>query len=303
MQKAIIIIFILLIIILGLLFYIKEDEVKSDDNPTLEAVEEKKLKITFLDIGQGDATFIEFTNGQQMLVDCAIDARVIEALGRVMEYWDHEIDYMLVTHPDLDHYGGCEEVLKRFDVKNIFYTGLKKEFDDTWNSWQQAIQAEGANYIEIESEEEWQIGSTTLHFLYPDHSIVVDRSIPEMTKETSDNNTSIVFELEYNDNEVLFMGDAEVELEKYLLDVYGDQMNTDLLKAGHHGSAGASSQEFVDKATPEYTIFSCGLDNVFGHPSPRVLKRLERASSTIWRTDWQGDIIALIGDQIEVVNN
>ena len=301
MQKAISIIFILLLVVLGLLFYIRDDKsivnVEGD-----KIVENDKLKITFLDIGQGDATFIEFADGQQMLVDCAIDGRVIEALGRVMEYWDHDIDYLLITHPDLDHYGGCEEVLNRFQVKNIIYNGFIKDYDDMWNSWWQAVQAEGANYIEIDSEEEWYIASTTLHFLYPDHSIVVDKNIPELDKETSVNNTSIVFEIEHKGNQILMMADAEAELEKYLIDVYGDQLNTDFLKAGHHGSAGASSQEFIDMTTPENAVFSCGLDNSFGHPSRRVIKRVERVSSTVWRTDLQGDIAIEVGESIEIKN-
>ena len=85
-------------------------------------------------------------------------------------------------------------------------------------------------------------------------------------------------------------------LEKYLLSTYGEQLDTDILKVGHHGSAGASHQEFVDTVSPEYSVFSAGKGNPFGHPSPRVEKRLERASSTIWRTDLQGDITAEINE-------
>ena len=88
------------------------------------------LRITFLDIGQGDATFIEFPNGEQMLVDCAEDGKILEALGRVMPYYDRDIDYLMITHPDFDHYGGCTDVLNRFEVKNIVYNGFKKEYDD-----------------------------------------------------------------------------------------------------------------------------------------------------------------------------
>ena len=303
MQKAITIIFILLLVVLGLLFFLKKDEVKTGINPTLESLEDAKLKITFLDVGQGDATFIEFTDGQQMLVDCAIDGRVIEALGRVMEYWDHDIDYLLITHPDLDHYGGCEEVLNRFEVKNIIYNGLIKDYDEMWNSWWQAVQESQANYIEIDREDVWEIASTTLHFLYPDHSIADDPKIPGLDKETNGNNTSIIFELEHEGNEILMMADAEAELEEYLLSIYGDQLDTDLLKAGHHGSGGSSVQDFVDVSTPFDTVVSCGLGNNFGHPSSRILKRLERVSSTVWRTDLQGDISVEVGEEIEVVIN
>lgn len=302
MQKAILVVFILLLVVLGLLFYIRDDEnvVNVQD---VEGIVGEKLKITFLDVGQGDATFIEFTDGQKMLVDCAIDGRVIEALGRVMEYWDHEIDYLLITHPDLDHYGGCEEILNRFQVKNIIYNGLIKDYDEMWNSFWQAVQDENVNYFEIDREDVWEISSTTLHFLYPDHSIADDKNIPGEEKEANGNNTSIIFELEHEGHEILMMADAEAELEEYLLGIYGEQLDTDLLKAGHHGSGGSSIQDFVDTATPNETIISCGLGNNFGHPSRRILKRLERVSSTVWRTDLQGDIVVGVGEELQVEIN
>jgi len=295
MKKAIITILILLVIILGLLWYLKKDEVKIGEVEVGE-----RLQITFLDIGQGDATFIEFPDGQQMLVDCAIDGRIIEALGRVMEFYDHDLDYLLITHPDLDHYGGCTEVLHRFDVKNIIYNGWEKDYVDFWVEFWQAIQDEKSKYIEIDQEDSWEIASTSLHFLYPDHAIRKNPNIPGHDKETGANNASIVFELNYAGVEIMLTGDAEAELEEYLLATYGEQLDTDILKASHHGSGGASHQEFVDIASPLHTTISCGRDNNYGHPSRRVLKRLERASSTVWRTDWQGDIVVEIGDKGEI---
>ncbi|MFZ2189200.1 MAG: MBL fold metallo-hydrolase [Candidatus Magasanikiibacteriota bacterium] len=294
MKKTILFITILLLVVLGLLFFIKKDKVISNENTNLTTEQQDKLKITFLDVGQGDATFIEFPDGQQMLVDCAIDGRILEALGRVMDYYDHDIDYLLITHPDSDHYGGCAEVLKRFDVKNIIYNGTKKEYDDFWVAFWQAVQAEQAKYVEVDHEDVWEIASTSLHWLYPDQPLALATS----TWQKESNNGSIVFELNYNGKEALFMGDAEIDLEKYLLNTYGEQLETDILKVGHHGSSGASHQEFVDVVSPEYAIFSAGKNNQFGHPSPRVEKRLERASSTIWRTDLGGDIVCEIGDLI-----
>lgn len=291
-NKIILTLFALLSMVLGLIFYLHEDEVDAGEgNFITNAVSTDRVKITFLDIGQGDATFIDFPDSSQMLVDCAIDARVIEALGRVMPYYDHEIDYLLITHPDLDHYGGCTEVLKRFDVKNIIYNGMKKEYDDMWVEFWQAIEDEGANYYEIDKEEIWSIASTTLHFLYPDHSIFEDSKIPGHDKDTGANNTSIVFKLIYGDSDILMTGDAEAELEEYLISTYSDQMDVKVLKVGHHSSGGASSQEFLDIVTPGHSVISCGINNSYGHPSRRTLKRLERASSTVWRTDLQGDIM------------
>lgn len=277
-----------------MLFLVKKEKI-SEDNKTEEVASEKisnSLKVTYLDIGQGDASFVTFPNGEQMLIDCSMDGRVLEALERVMPYYDKDLDYLMITHPDLDHYGGCEEVLERFNIKNIIYNGLEKNSDKMWLSFWQAVQNEGANYIEIDKEEVVDIASSTLHFFYPDHSLKENKNIPNTKAEANGNNTSIVFKLSYLNKSLLFMADAEEELEKYLLAVYGKQLDSDILKLGHHGSDSSSIEEFLQVVTPEQSIASCGLDNKFGHPSRRVLKRLERvvASSTIWRTDLQGDI-------------
>jgi competence protein ComEC len=300
MKKAQLIILIVLAITVGMLFYIKKDDKELTSEVQGEKlVQNDFVKVTFLDVGQGDATFIEFQDGEQMLVDCSQDARVVEALGRVMPYYDHEIDYLMITHPDLDHYGGCVEVMNRFDVKNIVYNGLKKENDEMWTEFWQAIQNEGAKYFVIEKEDVWNISSTSLHFLYPDHSIAEDAKIPGDKKEPNTNNTSIVFKLSYGEEDLLMMGDAEEDLEKYLIQTYDGQLDVEVIKAGHHGSATASSQEFLDLTSPSSTIISCGLNNRFGHPSRRVLKRLEREGSGIWRTDLGGDIMMVVkNDQI-----
>lgn len=293
MKKLQLSILVILILILGLRFFVHtEKRIESQEQIAGEkVVDTAKLKMTFLDIGQGDATFIEFPDGQQMLVDCAVDGRILEALGRVMEYYDRDIDYLLITHPDLDHYGGCQEVLERFEVKHIVYSGLQKQYDQMWQSFWDAKNVEGAEYQEMQTEDVWTIASTSLHFLYPDHSIAQSEKIPGFAGEVNANNTSLVFRLDYGKNSVLMMADAEKELETYLLETYGDQLDVDILKLGHHGSDSSSIQEFIDMTSPLHSIASCGLDNTFGHPSRRVLKRLERVSSTIWRTDLQGDIV------------
>lgn len=291
-------VFILLLIVLGLLWKIKSE---SSFNPTIETIAEeaeKNLKITFLDVGQGDASFIEFNDGQQMLIDCGIDARILEALGRVVPYYDRTIDYLVITHSDNDHYGGCIDVLDRFEVKNIVYNGLEKFSDNFWIEFWEKVENERANYFKIAKLDVWEIASTTITFYYPNHDLEENFNIPGETKKTNNNNTSIVLELNYLDHEVLFTGDMEESLEKYLLSVFAEKLDSDILKVGHHGSATASGQEFLDVVTPRYAIISAGQNNKFGHPSPRVLKRLERAGTEVLRTDSQGDIICEVGERV-----
>lgn len=304
MKKAIFVTSFLLAITLAMLFNLKNngtEKAVSKENtfisareaPNKSIAQDKKqlpadlgdyLKIIFLDVGQGDAEFIEWANGEQMLIDCGKDATVLSALGRVMKYYDKEIDYLAVTHPDLDHYGGCIDVLKRFEVKNIIYTGLQKD-DKGWNYFWDMIDQEGANYIEIAARETKQIDGATFDFLYPDKSL---------NQNVQDNNSSLVFKLTYGQNDILFMGDAEEELENYLLEKYKNDLDAEILKVGHHGSGGSSSQNFIDMVSPDWSIISVG-KNYYGHPSRRVLNRLIRAGSQILRTDESGDIAFKFG--------
>ena len=295
MKKSFIIVSFLLTITLTALFYLKIDQnepVLSEQNslilPNSQKEPESYLKITFLDVEQGDSILVESINGEKTLVDCGADARVLEALGRVMSFYDKQIDYLFVTHPDLDHYGGCVDVLKRFEVKNIVYTGLQKN-DGAWQTFWQYVQNEGSIYHEINKEQEWKIGEVDVRFLYPDHDISADARVPGIAK-ISDNNASLVFKLSFGENDVLFTGDMEADLENYLVEKYAGDLETEVLKVGHHGSGSSSGQGFLETVSPRYGIISVGANNDYGHPSLRVLKRLERAGSKVWRTDKTGDI-------------
>lgn len=259
------------------------------------------LTVTFLDIGQGDASFLEFPTGEQMLIDCAVDARVLEALGRVMKPWDRHIDYLVVTHGDSDHYGGCIDVMKRYRIDHIVYNGYSKEGDAAWYVLKETMAAEGAEYVDVEKEQEWKIGDVRLHFLYPDHSMATDPRIPGVEKTVESNNTTVVIKATFGENDVLFMADAEDVLEEYLVKKYGNLLDVEVLKVGHHGSNSSSIKPFLDIVTPEHASISSGKGNSYGHPTGRVLKRLERAGTKIWRTDLGGDITMEIGrDSIQI---
>jgi len=284
----------ILTLILALLIYSQREEIKK--LYTKPIAQSGGLQITFLDIGQGDASFIEWGDGTQMLVDCAIDARILEALGRVMNPRDRVIDYLLVTHPDQDHYGGCVDVLKRFEVKNIVYTGYNKSSSNYFPIFEEFVRRENAQYVEIQHQQIWDIASSTIHFLYPDKKIDTHPVVQKMGSQDASNNTSIVFILEYGKNKILFTGDAELETEEYLVETYGDALDVDVLKVGHHGSAGSSSDRFLGKVKPELAMISSGRENRYGHPHPRTLKRLERVHAQMWRTDEVGDIILFVNN-------
>ncbi len=269
--------------------------------PNASSEHEEFVEIVFLDIGQGDATFIEFPNGEQMLVDCSEDARILESLGRVMNFRDRVIDYLLVTHPHLDHFGGCIDVLKRYTIRNVIWNGYEHEGGQAFSVFLDTLKKENAQILAIEFEQKLSISSTTFHFLYPDEKMI-NHDLMKTGKQNL-NNTSVVFSLQFGKQKILFTGDAEEELEVYLVKKYGAVLDSDILKAGHHGSHTSSQSEFLEQVTPQITTISSGKQNEYGHPSPRVLKRLERVGSQVWRTDQKHDILIKIYPDHHYVEN
>ncbi len=249
------------------------------------------FQVTFFDIGQGDAALIRFNDRKKMLVDCGPDRKILAKLGRALPFYDRTIDYVLATHPDLDHYGGCVDVLKNYKVKEIIINGRKKENDPYWRIWDQAIKNEGADIKIINSPEILIIASSTLEFLSPNSSLVLD------VGSDDSNNYSIVFRLLSGRTSFLFTGDMEEPLENALVHKYCSTtsiscptLQADILKVGHHGSDSSTGEDFLNLIHPQKAVVSVG-KNKYGHPSLRVLKKLERAGAEILRTDEKGDII------------
>lgn len=247
------------------------------------------FKVTFLNIGQGDSALIQFKDGEKMLVDCGPNKIVLSRLGQELPFYDRTIDYVLATHPDLDHYGGCVDVLKRYHVKHIIVNGRSKP-DPYWQEWNKAMHESGADITVMQGFHEWTIASSTLDFVSPDDSLGVE------AKASDSNNYSIVFKLTSDTGQTyLFTGDMEVPLEQALMRRYCSNTNcpllqADILKVGHHGSITASSEEFLSVVKPKTAIISVG-PNKYGHPSLRVIRHLERAGSQILRTDKIGDLV------------
>lgn len=288
MRKVKIFLTILLLIFTAWVLILNTDEIKRWYKYNVS--DKKYLKVVFLDIGQGDSTFFEFSNGEQMVVDCSKDRRVLHGLGEVMWFYDRTIDYLMITHPDLDHYGGCIDLLKRFEVKNIIYNGVKKD-SKFWEVFWGQYKQEDANYIIIDEPRKMQIASSTIHFLYPDHRLG-ESSHPSTTVGVENtNNTSIVFTLKKGGNELLMTADAEKELERYLSEKYNEELRANIYKMGHHGSDSSSNEFFVKEVKPEVSIASAGKDNDFGHPAYIVVKRLRELGSKIWRTDQDGNVM------------
>jgi len=249
-----------------------------------------KLKVTYFDVGQGDAALIQTPAGQNILVDGGPDERVLEKIGQVLPR-AHYLDAVFLTHPHADHLNGLLAVLRRYSVGQIYYTGVN--YDSAgFAAWQNLIETKKIPLILVTEPQILSYGPVKLEIIYPDQDLansVFEAGVSDRVEGAEINNTSIVFRLVYGKSKFLFMGDAETEAEKDILEG-GADLDAQVLKVGHHGSHSSTGENFLSAVDPDYAVISVGEDNDYGHPHRRTLRRLERHGVEILRTDLDGDI-------------
>jgi competence protein ComEC len=237
------------------------------------------LRVFFLDVGQGDAIFIEAANGNQILIDGGPDNKILSELPKVMPVGDRSIDLVVLTHPDADHLNGLIEVLRRYDVGQVlenqadFNNPAYAVWDKLKNEKTEVARAKAGQVINIDRE-------TTMLILYP---------FADEQPDSKNNNNSIVAKLIYGNFSVLFPGDIETKLEKKLIGQLVE-LDSDFLKLAHHGSKTSTTEEFLDLVSPEAVFISVAGKNSYGHPSPLVIDRLEKRQIKYYRTDKEGSI-------------
>lgn len=238
------------------------------------------LVLAFLDVGQGDAIFIQSPTGTQVLIDGGINRDVLAELALVMPFFDHSLDVVIATHPDKDHIGGLPHVFERYQVAHIIDPGLE-DTSDAYALYADRLKAEGATYRTAERGDVIDLGGGAyLRVLFPDGAFAAKDK----------NDASVIVQLVYGETEVLLTGDASDDIERQLI-ALDAHLESDILKAGHHGSKTSTAQEFLDVVDPEYVVVSAGKDNSYGHPHDEVVERLVAASTTILVTFEEGTIV------------
>lgn len=240
------------------------------------------LTVAYLDIGQGDAIYIEAPNGHQMIIDGGPNETLMSALPPVMPMGDMSIDVMMVTNPDLDHYSGFLPLLDAYDVGAVVEPGTTNEFS-MYGELEKKIREEGAEHILARK------GETIM--LDPEHSVYFEILFPDRNVSTwKSNDGSIIGRLVYGDTSFLFTGDATMLAEALMLSG-SDVSGTDVLKVGHHGSKTSTGDALLREASPALAIISAGKGNRYGHPSPVVTDRLARYGIPYLVTMNEGTII------------
>ena len=234
------------------------------------------LKISYLDVGQGDCSFIQLPNGETVLIDAGNQKNGVDIIQYIKSTGTDMLDYVIATHPHAGHIGGMAEVISAFAVKNI-YMPKKEHTSKTFENLLATIEAKGLTIRAAKAGKTvFDYGNLKAEFLAP-------------SREYSNlNNYSAVLLLTYNDRRFLFIGDAEAESEAEILSNTSD-ISADVL----NGSDTSSSGRFLEAVKPSYTIISVGASNQYGHPDSATLELLQSIKAEIWRTDEQGTIVVV----------
>ena len=253
------------------------------------AVEPDKVNLLFLSVGQGDACLVAFPTGERIMIDTgpfeARDGLVdqLRALGV------DKLDAVFVTHGHADHSGNLMTLVRRFDVPKVYYGGGEGDYGDLIGK----VRRRGVKCAPLLEGDSFAFGEASLMVLSPLKNRVYDDL----------NGSSAVLRLAYGDNAVLFMADATMQTEEYMLfHFHRAELRAEVLKVGHHGSAYSSSLRFLKVVSPALAVVSVGRDNEYGHPAAEVLLRLGLTGARILRTDLVPAVqITLDGREVRVV--
>lgn len=237
-----------------------------------------QMKVHFIDVGQGDSTFIELPNGETMLIDASEE----EYGQTVVEYVDalgyDKIDYCIGTHAHSDHIGGMDYVFENLEIKHCFTTEQKND-TKVYEDFVDAVENEGIS-LQIACADDVIVESDNLKVE------VVGPYEDEYFEDLND--SSLVILISYYDNDFLITGDAGYsEIDDY------DIGDIEVLRVSHHGSYTGTSNKLLNLITPEYAVISVGEDNKYGHPHEEVIGMFKKHNIQVYRTDMLGDVVAV----------
>ncbi len=237
-------------------------------------VNEDVLRVYYFDVGQADSILI-VNNGQSMLIDAGKRESGDVVVNNLKTIGIEKIDYLVGTHPHEDHIGGMAKVVGNFDIGTIFMPKTPHT-SATYEKLIDEIANKKKKITVPKVGQTFKVGNADCEIM----------SIED--NKDNFNLCSIVIRMEYEGTSYLFTGDAEEENESAR-----SWPQTNVLKAGHHGSRTSSSQKFLDQVKPNLIIISCGANNDYGHPHAETMEKFKKLNATIYRTDESGNILVI----------
>lgn len=240
---------------------------------------DNNLKIYFLNVGQGDAEYIKMPSGEDILIDGGPDDKVLNELGKVMDFGDRKIDLVILTHPHADHLTGLVDVINRYEIGEVWDSGVEYP-SATYDRFKNDVKTKNIpeKFVVAGDEKNYENGNIKFQVLYP-LSSEKNKTIDNL------NNATVVTSLENNKFSALFMGDLEKSVPLKL------NKNYTVLKVAHHGSENGLSEDLLKVIRPAIAVIEVGQNNKFGHPTKTVIDLLKNYAVQIYRTDQNGTVV------------
>jgi competence protein ComEC len=239
------------------------------------------LTFAVLNIGQGDALFIDSPTGTQVIVDGGPDKALLREIVKMMPWYDRHIDLLVVTNPDKDHYEGFIPLLDKYSADVVLEPGTTnnyQEYSVLENKYKDKnipkVLARRGQVVDLG-------GGAYLEILFPDLDV----------SGLSSNDGSIVMKLVYGETSVMLQGDSTSAIEHYLVGINHGELQSTILKAGHHGSKTSSTMEYVSAVSPKWTVISSGVNSEYGHPNKETLVTMKALSIPTYDTCNNGTLI------------
>ncbi len=247
--------------------------------------EKSLLKVSFLNVGQGDAIFIETPSGHRLLLDAGPSgAALLHSLSKELYFWQRDFDFVLATHADKDHIGGFVDFFKYYKTKNVyeprFLRAKESELYESLIFNLARLKNKGSKTLKLKRGDLIDFGDGVyLLVLFP----------PETLNSKYNNKSSLVAKLIYGKSSFLLSGDLPKKEEEILAYFDRELLQSNVLKLGHHGSKTSSSFYFLNFVKPEYAVVSASKNNSYGHPHKEVVNRVQNIGAKILYT-WDGSI-------------
>ncbi|MFH0874232.1 MAG: MBL fold metallo-hydrolase [Candidatus Komeilibacteria bacterium] len=231
------------------------------------------LEISVLDVGQGDSIVVRTPDNVSLVIDASAGHQEVDALAKILPWNQRHLDYLLITHPDLDHYGGARWLLERYTIGQVLYNGNEANVSAGFKQFLADIRQRGIPLRLVQAGEviQWPSG-VHWKFLWPPADYQADNT----------NASCVVSKISWGSEDLLLPGDLPSEQEAILLTQ--QDVSAEIVKAGHHGSKFSSSSAWLQAVSPEWCLISAGRDNSYGHPNYAALQRLQHTGCRILST-------------------
>lgn len=258
------------------------------------------LHLVFCDVGQGD-TILIYRGSTQVLIDGGPDRSVLSCLSSHMPFWDRKIEALVLTNPDLDHYGGFVDVVRRYQIVSFLTSGVRKESEGV-KLLEKELGMREVGVLGVKEGDRVRVGEISLLAFWPTEEYLARLEVEEekgnvLGARTTDkpNEFSVVLGLAFDEFDALLTGDIEPPATNQLV---GDPTSLgelrgvkwEVLKVPHHGSKNGLTAELLEAVNPKLAVISVGKKNRYGHPHPEVIKLLSDRVIKLLRTDLDGEV-------------